>query len=521
MPDDAVPAQPTAVEQPERAAAWTLLLRPGRFFRDRAEAFDGLGFWAAIWLLGVSRALDRLALRGASDGESDLLRAWSAYWAYALGAGLVVGIVALVLGGPWFHLRVRLCGAGRGRAGTSLRVFLLASLIASVTTIGLDLSATLRFDTPLHADDAEHWSAAVILLVAGAWSIVVAWRGALAVFAVGRWRAVLLFLLLPLLLLLGFRAAATPRVWRAGSRAPPAVDRAREHADPTFRFLFPGNWRTLPRDVSGGGATGGVEAPQDALLELEAYPSDASAASEVAATWRMFEDAGWELRAEAVPAWHRWGAHVGVGEERAGVLDGRAYRLRVFVTRPTRGWALEAREVVLAADVELVEPGLRLVRESLELTVDWAAPPDIAGARRFEHGFLSFPHPGNWRVVVDAESTMVAPYLHLEAPQDLVLQVLVYGRERSLEEELELTIEEFEDWGVPERGATFDSWGGLVGHGRRVSFRAGEAETRLWFFAAVLTGGRVLEVRAFHDPLDEKIVAAALELMASGISTAP
>lgn len=225
VPDTAGPGRAGTPLTPAGVAQ--LLFRPSRFFDLELHARHGPTLVAIAWLAGMDVTIGRIdqaVLRsqmgmfrpGLGPASAALMDSWLVYWTSVAVLGALSGLLVWYLGGWWYRTRLRWSGAERPDPDLARRTFLYATLIGSAPSLLWSLAATLRFP-----DYASTWDdqsiLGIVLLVFPFWSVVVSYRGVRSRFAVGRWRALVWFLILPVLvyaLILGvvatLAALATP-----------------------------------------------------------------------------------------------------------------------------------------------------------------------------------------------------------------------------------------------------------------------------------------------------------------------
>jgi len=96
------------------------------------------------------------------------------------------------VGGAWFRLRLRMAGARALDGDRAQAVFVWSDLVSCVPLIALAVVHTLSLPSP----EAAPFSPT--LLLALLWSTAIQCRGAWTAFSLSRWRAALLFVVLPL-----------------------------------------------------------------------------------------------------------------------------------------------------------------------------------------------------------------------------------------------------------------------------------------------------------------------------------
>jgi hypothetical protein len=192
---------------PWTASALTdLLLRPERFFetllRHELTRFP----FFVVWVVGTARVMDRIDTRqamyevlGYGTPLSVLTSSWLSLWAGILFWGVLIGMLTWFLGGLWFRLRLRFCGAGKVDPGAARRVFIYGELVAAAPSMIWLVLVTFTYrDYQTASLDAP---LALALLPTVYWSIWVSYRGATGCFPVKRNLARFWFLILPMSLI--------------------------------------------------------------------------------------------------------------------------------------------------------------------------------------------------------------------------------------------------------------------------------------------------------------------------------
>ena len=202
---------------PERSALLPadlvdLFLRPTRFFSGRLALGQTPYVVLAIVCYGLAEAFDRF--------DQEMLRAewstprpyweavgpivsesWAAFWAFALFSGAIAGTSLWLVGGWWYRVRLRWAGASDPDAKLARLVYIYSGFVLAAPSVLFVIGQTLTF-----ANYQEAWASeqlySVGLLIFPFWAVVVSYRGARAVFDVGRWGARIWFLILPIIGLL-------------------------------------------------------------------------------------------------------------------------------------------------------------------------------------------------------------------------------------------------------------------------------------------------------------------------------
>jgi hypothetical protein len=189
------------------AALRDLFFRPAKFFREHSlDAGDGM--WAA-WAVGLAIAIERIdqgmarSELGASSPGWDALspfiaNSWPGFWLFAILMGAVGGALAWVIGGWWYHRRIRWSGVPDADRTEARRVYIFTSLVAAVPIVTYAMLATVVYpDYSAAWYDDEIWSG--LLLIFPFWSVAVSYRGVRARFPIRAGPARIWFAIFPVL----------------------------------------------------------------------------------------------------------------------------------------------------------------------------------------------------------------------------------------------------------------------------------------------------------------------------------
>jgi hypothetical protein len=358
-----------------RSSLWLihLFFRPRAFFSSFEQMDNRFTVCYATYVVGVAEAVSRISeelmkadLGGRSRLPEDVLGSWVVYWQWCLGVGLLSAVALYLWGGWWYGKRLVACGVTELDKPLARRVYIYSSLVWALPVIVLTIGDSLRYSTPLIAEqnDSWLWLASIGTLC---WSVFVSYRGARTLFDVVRWKVRVWFLVLPLMVyggliggmvLVGFLAATNV------IQIQPNLDNTIRRDTLLCEVEYPGNW-WVEEDVDSTESTVyfDIEAPQDVIVAFKVTkePPDAQEALEqmVGIYGQAFE--GGESRSFTM-----WGALEGIGVKRRAKYSDGTYFLSIFSSN-NKGTNVTVVEIVHVDAKATVEPGLEIVRNSFRL----------------------------------------------------------------------------------------------------------------------------------------------------------
>lgn len=154
----------------------------------------------------------------------------------------------------------------------------------------------------------------------------------------------------------------------------------------------------------------------------------------------------------------RWGRQDGEGVSATCEYDGSRYRLDHFTYPIGDGWVVLVREACLEDSYEVVRPGFRTVRDSIEPRSPARRLPDVARPATIRAGGVRFDIPGDWqKLVTDGDHAI---FVEVDPPQDAYFSMTVYSSELTIGDEADRTIDAYR---IPENevvdGEPFATWG--------------------------------------------------------------
>ncbi len=445
--------QPRRVEG--RWWLFDLYVRPTTFFRTFANAT-----WPALtvlcaWLLGIRIAADRIAtyqMRTSGSGQHSIIPDdWTFYWIFVVAVGAMSGALYYVIGGWWYRVRVRWSGGGSDTDPKLVRrVYLYASLVASIPFLISEISNTLTYQRPsqtwLGVFDVWMWVFIASLL----WSYVVSYRGVREVFGVRRVPGMIWFVALPSALIVGgfVLGVVLALTGLTGTGAPADTTAPLVHRGSTTTFSYPGNWllRIDEPDFDPDWYVL-VETQQDGFFELSRLESDLSevelfnnALSDYST--RVFKDL-------QVVSRHRDRYGKGdVGALCRGKISGMDYDLRLTILWIGAAQYVQLVELCRSDQSAYAQSGFDLIQQSLKLEAiayvpGSGAPPNVSKPKSFRGDMIRFDYPANWELELDEMSFEPESSMMIQAPQDAVLILSKYQSINTPEEEIQNTLDTY------------------------------------------------------------------------------
>ncbi len=344
-----------------------LFLRPSRFFRVFVVTPAPLLTALFAWIYGVAGVMDRfdsrMAMSQMSGRQPSLPDQWGVHWAVFVIGGLLAGALYAGIGGWWYRLRLTWCGVAKPDWAMTRRVYLTASAAYAIPMLLDRVGDTMRYAKPSDAFNADFNLADALVMIALLWSIWISYVGVRTVFGAARWRACLLFGVLPVGVY-GLAIVAVTIAALLSSFAPTNTRSPATHTAQKFNFQYPSNWTIETADPDyDAQANLQIDAPQDAVLRVMFYEAESTPAEEVAGTVRALKAT---MDAPSVsPAPEQWGQYAGKSAMVRGKTAGIEFVCRVFVTEVRPNAFLQIHEITAVSDEATVEPGFRLVRSTM------------------------------------------------------------------------------------------------------------------------------------------------------------
>ena len=183
-----------------------LFIRPSKFFSGQIVLGEMAYVIFVAWCYGVASVfswIDRDLARESRGMEPiwKVIRlrvadSWLDFWVWAISLGAIAGLFLWLVGGWWYHTRLRWSGANNPANRTSRLLYVYTSFVKSAPTIAIVLLWTALMPNYRQASMTSR-NYLPILLIFSLWSLVTSYIGATTLFTLDRWKARMWFLLLP------------------------------------------------------------------------------------------------------------------------------------------------------------------------------------------------------------------------------------------------------------------------------------------------------------------------------------
>jgi hypothetical protein len=189
-----------------------LFLRPRSFFSKNLALGNTPYVLFVTWCYGISNAVSRVeteimrsefgrARPGWEHFGPFVAESWLGFWIYALAIGAVSGYFLWWIGGWWYRVRLRWSGAPDPDKRLARLLLIYSSFVFSGPTVAAALIQTLAYPDFATAYAADEWYSAV-LLIFPFWSVATSFIGVRTLFSVTKWKAIVWFAVLPVMVYL-------------------------------------------------------------------------------------------------------------------------------------------------------------------------------------------------------------------------------------------------------------------------------------------------------------------------------
>ncbi len=186
-----------------------LFFKPSVFFKELDLLNVPFLVYISLWLFGISNAIDEIDRKliktdlGTVTSSNQFLLdgisgGWFLFFIMAAGIGAFGAFFIWLIGGWFYNLRLSWSGAGEFDKVSGRLIYVLSNLVVVIPHLIIVLiSATLYQDYVAAFNADEYWSSLVIIFPF--WAIYVSYQAILANFNVVKWKALLWFVILPVL----------------------------------------------------------------------------------------------------------------------------------------------------------------------------------------------------------------------------------------------------------------------------------------------------------------------------------
>ena len=367
--NDGLPPSPEV--EPPHWLLWfpVLLFQPRLFFQTFVVRSLPLLTAVTAWLWGTASVMDRMETRILLSSNPQpyyemLRQSWSFYWGWAAGIGLGSAAFYYFIGGWWYRLRLRWCGAVEPDRHLARRVFVYAAQVFAVPYLLYTAWEASYYPTPKAALMGDDYGAFLIIFCLF-WSLYTSYRGVRTAFEVRKWAARVWFVFLPGVLFAVALAGILLAAWTGYLEKTPNLEAPHRIEREGFRLEYPANWEVDQSDVDYDPdldfAIGPILA--DAQLQFWFY-HDAMDPRECVD--QTLENLSQAFEVSVLGEISRWGKFDGAGYEAEAMIDGGMYDVTLFCA--TEGQQpFEIMWVSAAGVTRRMQPGHDLMRDSLKL----------------------------------------------------------------------------------------------------------------------------------------------------------
>jgi hypothetical protein len=185
-----------------------LFFKPSLFFKDLDLLNVPLLVYASLWLIGISNAVDRIDKNliksdfGTVTSSNQMMLdaisgGWLVFFLIIAGAGAFGAFFVWLIGGWFFNLRLSWSSTEGFDKVNGRLIYVFSSLIHVIPHIAILLVSAFLYPNYIASYNAdEYWSS--IIIIFPFWACFVSYKGILANFNVVKWKALLWFVVLPI-----------------------------------------------------------------------------------------------------------------------------------------------------------------------------------------------------------------------------------------------------------------------------------------------------------------------------------
>jgi hypothetical protein len=181
-----------------------LFFRPTEYFQS-VPLDRGHAWLFAAWISGISSVINRIDQRllrsdlgsgRTSNVMAPIVDSWPAFWGFVLAFGVIWAAWNWWIGGWWYRVRLRWCGATDADPRQSRLVYTFASFVLCMPAVAYAVVLSAAYSSYRIAWESDPiWNLGLLVFIF--WSVVTSWHGVLAVFPVRRAPALWWFAVLP------------------------------------------------------------------------------------------------------------------------------------------------------------------------------------------------------------------------------------------------------------------------------------------------------------------------------------
>lgn len=185
-----------------------LFARPTEFFRSQIAIGKTPYVLAVTWVVGISGSMDRIDKQlmkmeysthpQSAEFLAKIADSWLSFWPFVVVVGGIGAFFLWVMGGWWYNVRLKWCGAVDHDTHSGRVVYIYTSFIYALPSVILVLAQTFLYPDYRSAYNSDSYLS-MLLLIFLFWAVVNSYRAVGVVFDVHGGRRKLWFLILPII----------------------------------------------------------------------------------------------------------------------------------------------------------------------------------------------------------------------------------------------------------------------------------------------------------------------------------
>ncbi len=240
------------------------------------------------------------------------------------------GLLYFYLGGWWYRVRLKWCGAQKPDAQLARRLYLYASQILAIPVVIVTVIDSFTFTTPMQAMQSDAmWQ--IILVIFPFWSVFASFLGARAIFDIGLFRALIWFAALPAIFYFISMGLVIVLLWFSPVFLEANITNTKHFENASFALEYPGNWdMDLSDDFHDYESLIWIDAISDAYIWFSIYEPTGSLEEEFDATLSDFR-ADYGKTAMTGSAANTWAGFACFGKTGSFTYEGTRYDVQIIV----------------------------------------------------------------------------------------------------------------------------------------------------------------------------------------------